>query len=179
MAYSFTRQEFGWIQCFLNDLYQDYQVRSGPSGPMVERVRSKFLSLGSVDLMDDERRFLFYNVNDVFQSSHSPVVKPQISLQVSYVGEQETKGGAELRYVRSQISQLTNTSGNAEIEPQYLPTWNVMQSIMTKLGQAPIPPYTGENTAANVDRSAEMNGPEPNIDPDDRMMFESDNERSL
>ena len=176
MGLVLTKQEFAWLQCFLNDLYQDYQVRSGPSGPTVESIRTKVLAT-NLDFTDSERRFLLYNINDVFQCSQSPVVKPQISLQVSYVGDRDTKG--ELRQVISQIQQLTNTSGNAELAPQYLLTWEVMQNIMTKLGlvapSAPPPPSKG----ASVDRQAENLGRQPNINPDDRMGFTKDGERTL
>lgn len=179
VVYTFTKQEFAWLQCFMNDLFQDYQVRSGPSGQIVETIRNKFLVTGPVDLVDQERQFLLYNVNDVFQSSHSPVVKPQVSLQVSYVGSEETKGGAETRRIVSQIQQLSGTSGNAQVSQDYLPTWNVMQNIMTKLGQVAPPPYTGETTTNSVDKSAFLNGPQPNVDPDDRIGFVKDGQRTL
>lgn len=130
---TFTKQEFQSLQGLFNDMYQSSTLRDGPMGEMVISIRNKFLVFGPVDLTDSEQRFALFTVNDVFVTSHSPLVQPQLGNAVRVLGSDE-------RRVVSSISEL-NKPQESELSGSYATAWEIMQSIMKKLGQVPPPAY--------------------------------------
>lgn len=161
MSISFTQQEFQYLQGLFNDMYQSSTLRDGPSGPLIVEIRNKLLVFGTVTFTEPERRFALFAVEDVFQSSHTPIVQPELGNAVRILGSLEYK-------TVSSISQI-NTPTTDEISITFNTIWDVMQSVMTKLGQAAPPPAPPLPAVGPTGDPFGISPGRPEVDPDDRM----------
>lgn len=127
---TFTNQEFQYLQQWMNEMYQSDNLRSGPSGSMITTIRNKFLIQGPVDLLDAEMRFMLFALNESFNTSQNSFVKSQMGNSMQFL-----RPDIEPR-VKSQINQ-----DPAELTGTFQTQWQVIQSCMTKLGKAELPPY--------------------------------------
>jgi|SRR5208337_3599799 len=134
---TFVPQEFQLIQQLTNEMYQTSVLRDGPMGAMVIAVRNKFLVEGPIDLAAAEQRFLLFALNDIYVTSHSSIVKTQLGLQMQIL-----RPDTEPR-VNSFISDTGMVSGKLSstgFSGTFSTMWEVMNSVMTKLGMSAPPP---------------------------------------
>lgn len=119
-------------------------MRTGPSGPMIISIRNKLLVIGPVDLADDERRFLLFAVHDSFDTSHSSIVKTQM--------------GITMQMLRPTVCSQTNSEisdpgrqSSTGFSGTYQTQWDIMKSIMLKLGMGPSSTYQPLKTGPTGD----------------------------
>jgi hypothetical protein len=133
MELMLTIQEFQFLQQYLNEMYQSDTLRSGPMGTLISSLRSKFIILiahDAIEITEAERGFLLFSLNDTFTTSHSAIVQSQLGSSMKFM-----RLDTESR-ITSQVNQNPpNMSGTYQTE------WEVMTSIMTKLGKATPSPY--------------------------------------
>lgn len=151
---TFTAKEFQLVQQLTNEMFQTAVLRDGPMGDMVTRVRNQFLVEGPVDLLDADRRFLIFALNDIFTTSQNSIVKTQLGLQMQFLRP------SLVPQVTSDISDTGMVSGRfsrAGFSGTFSTMWEVMQSCMTKLGLAAVPPaaalptgVTGEGDSGGI-----------------------------
>lgn len=109
-------------------------MRTGPSGSLVISVRNKFLANGPIDITEVERGFLLFAIKDSFTTSHSSIVKTQM--------------GITMQMLRPSVNPQTNSeisdpgkSLSTGFSGTYQTQWDIMNSIMIKLGLGTLPPY--------------------------------------
>jgi hypothetical protein len=131
---TFSNREFQFMSSYTNDMYQSGMLRTGPMGPMIIEVRSKFLALGPVDLTPAEQQFLLFAINDTFVTTHSAIVKSQMGMSMQYL-----RPDTRPRTVSS-ISDLGTATADG-LSGTYLTEWDIMKGCMAKLGMVVPPPY--------------------------------------
>jgi len=137
MTIAFTPQEFQFVQQFTNEMFQTAVLRDGPMGDMVTRIRNQFLVEGPVTLAAADQGFLLFAINDVYNTSHSSIVKSQLGLQMQFLRPTLKP------HVNSDISDAGMVSGKfsrAGFSGTFSTMWEVMTSVMTKLGMSAPPP---------------------------------------
>jgi len=108
-------------------------------GPAIIAIRNKFLVYNtSIELLDTERGFLLFALQDTYATSHSAIVKSQLGMSLQLL-----RPDFKPRTVSS-ISDSGMGPGGATTDAlsgTYQTEWHLMQSCLHKLGQAPPPPY--------------------------------------
>jgi hypothetical protein len=170
MGLTFTPRQFQFLQSYVNDMFQDGSLRTGPIGGMITSIRDKFLDFGVVDLTDAEQRFLLYAIQDMYVTSRSPAVQSQLSssmkFQSPYPADDYNASPTALRNVTSQISTFTqnDTFTSSSLQGSYLTTWEVIQECMTILGLVPPQPSppppafgpTGDPDGISIPQTVDM-----------------------
>lgn len=111
-------------------MYQADNLRSGPMGSIIIAIRAKFLVFGQITLSEPERTLLLTLIDDIFITSKSAIVQSQF--------------GTTLKFLRPDVKPRTVSQINqdpADLAGTYQTEWEVMTSLMTKLGKADPPPY--------------------------------------
>lgn len=158
-----TSQELQFLQSYLNDMYQSDTLRSGPMGPLITSLRSKFLYFmghDGIDLSLNEVSFLTSSLIDTFQTSKSPIVTSQLGNSMRLLGESERK-------MTSSISELNKPTSDG-FQGTFTTMWDIMESILTKIGLATVAAYPIPK-AGPLDEPFGINPGLPNVNPDDRM----------
>ena len=135
MILTLNQREFQFIQSYTNEMYQAANLRDGPQGAVVSAVRFKFLKYGEIDLLDTERRFLMFALQDTFVTSHSAIVKSQMGLSMQYL-RPDVKPKTT-----SAISDPGSTTYSSAMSGTYTEEWDIIQECLRKLGQVPPAPY--------------------------------------
>jgi hypothetical protein len=115
-------------------MYQTDMLRSGPMGDMIITLRFKFLEFGTVDIVESEKGFLLYSLNDILTTSHSSIVQSQLGSTLKFL-RPDTQP-----YTTSQISDLGSSTTDS-VSGTYNTEWQVIQSCLSKIGLAPPPPH--------------------------------------
>lgn len=175
MQISFTAQEYQFLQSIMNEMYQTDLLRSGPMGDVIIGLRNKFVAPQPITLTDSEVRFLLLVVQDVFNTSRSPVVQSQFGITMKFQSPMPYDDYHQSQtQIRSSISQMSTRFQNdsfsdSSLQGSYLTMWQVMTNIMTKLGLQPPPAYKQPAVGPTGDPGA-ISTKRPNVDPDDRII---------